>query len=214
MELIEQLDGIVWRDQRNPAGFDAAEDQRKALHGSAKVIRDEAAKRRPDLRRLRVALQNFQRAIDPSSWSAVMLNEVFDIPFVPSTATEAPELFDPLRKAMAARDDLGSMTPADLEALSALPVRARLRTNKVRNHALEQALIVCRKYWLQHSPKLGWSRSALNHPETLKSYAPSDLVGPCERFVVDMLTAAGIQFTLSTLNGAWSALDKRRAKQR
>jgi hypothetical protein len=209
MELIEQLVGTVIRDQRTTGAFDSVQAQRKALHSAAKTICDEAAKRHPDADILKTALANFEHAIEPNNWSATMLYEVFDIPFISSTALDPPELFDPLRRAMAARSRDWKEVTIDFEALSRLPVRAKVRPNVVRNHALEQALLQCRQFWLAHSTNLGWSRSALSHPDTLASFSPSELVGNCERFVVDMLTALGVQFTLRRLNGAWSALDKR-----
>jgi len=211
MELIEQLDGTVMRDQRAPAHFENKEKQRKSLHRSARIIRDEAALRRPDVSRLKAALECFEQAIEPSNWSATMLYEVFDIPFIPSTAVDAPELFNPLRKAIAMRDRILTLTTDDFEALSQLPVRVRARTNVVRNHALEQSLISCRTFWLRHSPCLGWSRSTLSDSVHLDSNASSQLAGDCERFVVDMLTASGVRFKFRSLNGAWSAFDKRLA---
>ncbi len=209
MELLEQLDGIVMRDQREPP-----KGQRKALNTAAKAIRADASEIVKRIHHLRRALADFGQAIEPRNWSAVMLYEVFDIPYVPSTAVDAPEVFAELRSAMAARDSAWTELSINMEALSRLPVRARMSTNKVRNHALEQALIACRVFWLRHSKRRGWSRSILSHPETLKSYEPDELVGMCERFVVDMLTASGIHFTLPSLNGAWSALDKRLGSQR
>lgn len=213
-ELIEQLDGTVMRDQRQPADFETLAGQRKALHEAGKNIRNEAAKRHPDIASLKAALASFEHAIEPSNWSAVMLHEVFDIPFIPSTALDAPEVFDPLRRALAARHLDWSETSVDFDALSRLPVREKRRPGSVRNYALEQALIACRSFWLRHSANKGWSRWQLNQPETLEKNDRTQLVGPCERFVVDMLTASGIEFELPSLNGAWSALDKRLAKER
>ena len=212
MELIEQLDGTLMRDQREPDATLTANDRRLSLHASAKTIRAEAAKRHPDQPRLRNALAAFEKAIEPDNWSAVMLYEVFDIPFIPSTEVDTPEVFDALRHAMAARTSGLNKVAIDMEALSRLPVRERLRTNKVRNHALEQALLACREFWLTHSKDLGWSRSEMSQPDTLQRNDRTQLVGPCERFVVDVITASGIKFTLRKLNGAWSALDKRLGK--
>jgi hypothetical protein len=139
-----------------------------------------------------------------------MLAEVFDIPYIPSNQVEPPEVFDPLRGIFRVRENAWRAINVDLLALEALPVRSG-KSAPVRNHALEQALIACRAYWLKWSPARKWSRSSL--PQIKKSIQIDQLQGPCERFVADMLTAAGIDFDLLTLNGAWSGLQKREQRQ-
>lgn len=216
-ELIEQLDGLAMRDQRSASpGFANYELQRLALRDAALLVREEASNVLATVPALRSAIRAFERAVDKNMWSATMLEEVFEIHYVPSVAVDAPELFDSIRLLSTAEG--WQPIQEHLEALTRLPVRERLRTNKVRNHVLEQALISCRRCWEECFGAGTWTRSTLSDLATgavrHNGKVSNPLAGPCERFVSDMLTACGIDFKWKSLNGAWSALDKRMRNQR
>jgi hypothetical protein len=206
--LIEQLDGVVMRDQRpSPPQFAGPNEQRKAAHAAAEEIRLQARLVELGLRNLEKALTDFDSAVGESFWSAAMLEEVFDVPYVDPNAIEPPEIFDPLRGFSIEHAKALAEIRGGLSALSALPVRPRRRTNKVRDHVLRQALKACRTFW-EDGLGRSWSRSSLTHLGPAGSAQIDQLSGECERFVVDMLTAAEVRFKLKTLNGAWSAFDK------
>lgn len=189
-------------------------EQRKRLRDAAVAITQAAAALHDSLETrlplLRAALADFNAAAGYRMWSAPMLEEVFDISYVDSTAVEPPELFDPIRGFFASRERVWRDIEVELKQLASLPIRSRLHPNQVRNHVLEQALLYCRDFWLLHQNKLGWSGSSLSEASKMnRDRDIPNLKGNCERFVVDMTTYSNLDFDLKRLDGAWSAVDKR-----
>jgi hypothetical protein len=211
-ELDEQITGYARRD-RPSASPKAERTQRKRVKASAEAIREAACKAEAALEQLHDALQSFNEAIGKDHWSARMLEEVFDIPYVASTALEPPEIFDPARGFFVVRGGWPAMKH-ELDTLATLPVRRRLRPGRVGNQELRRALEVIRAFWQHHAAADAWTRSILNqinHADEAKKgkrSAVNQLEGRCERFVADVLTAAGFVFDLQELNGAWSSLDR------
>ena len=209
LELLERLDGLVMRDQRAMTADDVSA-QRKSVHAAAERITKHAAAARAHLHALKEARDDFEHAVGSDFWSAIALEETFDIPFIAPTALEPPEVFDPVR--LAFRETHWRKTHLALEALATLPVRPRLRTNKVRNHVLEQALRLLRDFWIAHGANHKWGRSMLADRKikfVKKDEKVNPLSGQCERFVADTLLGSGIHFDWATLNSAWVSLDKR-----
>jgi hypothetical protein len=181
--------------------------QRKAVHLASRRVVKHATAARAQLYALKAARDDLEQAIDPDFWSAIALEEAFDIPFIPSTALDPPEVFDVLRAAF--REQYWLDTDQALEILAALPVRAALRKNRVRNHVLEQALRYLRAFWLQHGTGK-WTRGHLGQPEISRAPMTQNfLSGECERFVADALLGSGISFQWKALNSAWVSLDGR-----
>ena len=207
-DLDELLTGIGMRDQQlSHPSFQFPKEQRKAVHRAAQTLVEEAHNARTAIHALRQTLRQFHAAVHDGHLSAVMLAETFDIDYVAPTALEPPPELDILWSLFHDNNEAFVIVERALFDTSNLPVKPKLRTNKVRNHAIEQALLSCRSYWIGIGRS--WSRYTLAEAGVRHADERGNLTGPCERFVADMLTAHDIDFTLTSLNGAWSALDKR-----
>jgi hypothetical protein len=200
--LIEELDGYSLRDMHPPSSqFASLAEQRSALWRAASDIKRAAEDALSSIARVRSARERFLNSHGDAMWSATMLREAFAIPHISSTAIEPPEAFDTLRGAFIVNAAEWAQVEADLTKLAHLPVRIALPRGEVRNHGLEQALFACKGFWERSGYK--WKRSNLRHKQIRDENRPHLLTDSCERFVVDMLTASGIPFTLTTLNSAW-----------
>ena len=207
-DLDELLTGIGMRDQQlSHPSFQFPKDQRKAVHRAAQTLAEEALNARTAIHALRQSHRQFHGAVHNGHLSAVMLAETFDIDYVAPNALEPPPELDILWSLFHDNHEAFVIVEHALFAASNLPVKPKRRRNNVRNHALEQALLSCRSYWIGIGRK--WSRYRLGEAEVRYAGELRNLKGPCERFVADMLTAYDIDFTLTSLNSAWSALDKR-----
>lgn len=212
--LMEQLDGVLMHDRhQTPTQFADAIAHRAAVHSTAKEIVTRAQAVNNSFDDLQAAIERFKVALDAECWSMIMLHEVFDMPPVEANALHPPEVFDPVRGFFIKHADTLVDLRNDLRRVSDLPIRPKLRPNKIRNHALDRALSYCRLFWVGYLGR-HWTRSSLTLLGPAGSTEIGELQGHCERFVVDMLTAAEIPFELKSLNNAWSAFEKRLRPQR
>ena len=207
-DLDELLSGISMRDQQlSHPSYKFPKEQRQAVHRAAQTLVEEARNARTAIQALRQTHNQFYAAVHDDRLSAVMLAETFDIDYISPTALEPPPELDILWSLFHDNNEAFIIVERALFETGNLPVKPKLRKNKVRNHALEQALLSCRSYWIGIGNR--WSRYRLGEAEVRYAGELRNLKGPCERFVADMLTAHDIDFTLTSLNSAWSALDKR-----
>lgn len=195
--LMETLDGYAMRDVQPTPGFPDRETQRRELRDAAKAILKHASVAQNHIAQLKAALTDFHRCVGDDMWSALMLEEVFEIEPIPPGQMDPPELFDVVWGPTVTNAEQWQTVSEDLQALAALPMRD-LRNNKVANHALRSAMEACKSYWEGQGRK--WSTSTANHKDVKRLDQSGELSGSCERFVADMLNAARIPFTVRNLN--------------
>lgn len=238
--LIDHLFGLACRDQeeRYVEPSKMAERRREGFK-LARAMRDEATVMLASLERLHCAYNQFQ---DVVSFNTGLLTSIFNAELGPpeelclprdleilqtgfydglstqaldeaisGCLAELPNSIDPV---LPCPPFLWETVDAKLREFASLPVKAKLARGPLRNAALFAAVSSCRDYWVDAECR-SWTMSSLKIAAVRSESDVANLKGSCEKFVADVLSEAGVRFSLSDLSSAWDAVDKARrdAKQ-
>jgi hypothetical protein len=142
------------------------------------------------------------------AWSAPMLEQVYDINYIDPTAVDLPDELAALSTAATMSAHEMAERPDVAMGLSILPLRTRARRGAPRAPVLEEAVLACREFWSAHG-RGSWARSNISQRSSRMSNQHADLIGAAEKFLHDVVTAAGLPNDLSKLNSAWNSADRR-----
>lgn len=120
----------------------------------------------------------------------------------PSQIVLAPELG---LLAGFAKDRHWVIVEKQVEGIRNLPVRRGRPRGRVAPRTLQKCVAACRVYW-EHLART-WKPESLADPAVRADNDPNALTGECERFVCDMMRAAGMEHTLEQLS---TAMNKRK----
>jgi len=137
-----------------------------------------------------------------------MLEQVYAIDYIDPTAVDLPAELEALSIAATMSASDIAERPDVVMGLSNLPLRSRARRGTPRDAVLEEAVLACREYWIANGGG-SWARSNISLRSSRTGNQHCDLKGAAERFLHDMVTAAGLPNDLSKLNSAWNSADRR-----
>lgn len=202
-ELWELMLGYANRDQYGLEDRAQWTDRRRDGHRLAKRMRDKASIAVRSMEDAWKAFQEFEAVVQSNP---MLLEEIFDADFGPSSSMFMPEYFAVLTTLHATADSF-DIVDGQLSQLAALPVKQRLNRGAVGNAVLRKAVEDCRTYW-RDIERRNWGMYHLAQPDLRPPDGSGQLKGECERFVVDMLRSGDVIFTWSELYSAWDSADR------
>lgn len=193
--LFERVREYATRDHRPGRTMRNFRLDRDDAFRRARTIKNSAARLKQELHKLREEAASYTRDYE---FNPVLMESIFDVDVGLPDVVWVPDELSPLSVSPEATmfGDLNAW----LDGLSQLPLRPRLTRARIAPRTLQKCVAECRRYWRA----LGrtWNIDALTVPETRKDNEPTALIGQCERFVCDLLRAAGMSHTLEELHTA------------
>lgn len=202
-ELWELMLGYGSRDQYGLEDRAQWTNRRRDGHRLAKRMRDKAIIAVQSMEEAWKAFQEFEAVVQSNP---MLLEEIFDADFGPSSSLFMPENFAVLTTLYGTADSF-DIVDNQLSQLAALPVKQRLNRGAVGNAVLRKAVEDCRTYWRDIEGR-NWGMYHLAQPDLRPPDGTGQLKGECERFVVDMLRSGNVVFAWSELYAAWDAADR------
>ena len=203
-KLFETVREYAIRDQKPGQKYHGFLLDREDAFRDAKSIVSLAHVIRASLAELRAAVTKFSADFE---YDPVLMEEVFDIDVgPPGQLTLAPGL-----ALLSGFAEAQQWEPFErrVKAICDLPLRKRLPRGRVAPRTLQKCVAACRRYWVAFDRT--WKRQDLTDADTISDNDPAALTGECERFVSDVLRAAGIEHTLEQLSAAMNKRPKQRS---